>query len=134
MTMPKMTCATDRVIETTLGHVFQFKKGVPLHVPRHCVAAVMEKGAYPADEESKAETTEVTETAKTKTQLEPTDLDERHELLVKAIRDLHEKGELVMTAGNKPNPQQLMKATGLRIDAAERDAAWDVVKAALADD
>lgn len=125
--MPMMICATDRVVETNLGHVLGFKKNVPLHVPKFLVSAVMERGAFPANGEQAA-TTEATEIPLTDKQLEPTDSEARHARLVEAIKSLTASGTLMFTSGGKPNPAQLGKTAGFRIDATERDEAWAVAQ------
>jgi hypothetical protein len=121
--MPMMICAADRVIETTRGHTFAFKANEPLHVPKTLVSFVMERGAFPAPGQT-PEVTEATAPVLNRTQLEPTDPDVRQGLLVAAIKRLLDADKLVFTSGGKPNPVQLGKEAGLRIDAAERDQAW----------
>lgn len=129
--MPLMKCAVDRTIETTLGYVFEFKKNEPLEVPPHVVAALMERGAFPAEgeEEDAAAATEVPPTDK---QLEPADIEIRRGKIIEAMLTLFAKNELLFTATGKPNPAQLSGKVGFRVGADERDAAWTVVQPQVA--
>lgn len=126
-----MYCPVDRVIETTLGYVFGFTKNEPLPIPNRLVPYMMEKGVIPVEgeEEKAADATAETQTDK---QREPTDYDSRIDAVKLKILELHANGVLVYTAGQKPNPAQLSKELKFRIDAAERDVAWDAVKAQVA--
>lgn len=126
--MPLMVCAVDRVIETTLGYSFDFKKGVPLHIPPRAVKAVMERGAAPVEGEEGA-AAEATATPLTDVQREPTDPDERIAAIGAAIKALNAIGELQFTAVGKPNHNQLSRQVRFRVDALERDAAWELVQA-----
>lgn len=123
--MPMMVCAIDRTIETTLGYAFEFKKGVPLHVPPRAVKAVMERGAVPVEGEQDA-VAEATAVPLTDMQREPTDPEERVMRIAEAIVALHKSGELTYTAVGKPSHNQLSRHLKFRVDAAERDAAWDL--------
>ena len=128
--MPKMVCPRDRTIATIFGHVFEFKKDVPMNIPARLVAVVAEYGAVPAEGEDEA-VAAATETELTDKQREPVDVDERLKLIVNKMLELHKADKLVHTAAGKPNPALLSKELHFRIDAAERDAAWDLVKAQI---
>lgn len=125
--MPKMICAVDRTIATTLGYVIEFKKGEPVHVPDRLVAQLMEAGVYPVDgEETKVAA--ITEEPLTAKQLEPHDAEERQRRIIAMIKSLFADNKLVFTAGGKPSPAPLSKALGFPIDAGERDIAWEACK------
>lgn len=122
-----MYCPVDRTIETTFGYVFGFKKNEPLSVPDRMVKFVSERGAFPVDGEE-AKVVAATEAEKTDKQLEPTDYTLRLQMIGDKIVELHKSGDLLYTAGSKPNTKQLERVLKFAISIAERDEAWDAVK------
>ncbi len=128
--MPMMVCAADRTVATTLGYVFDFKKNEPLHVPAIAVKSVMEAGVFPAEGEEQ-KVAEATSEQPTDKQLEPSDIDVRQAAIREAIGSLHESGQLVFTAGGKPNPAQISRVVKFQVGADERDAAWEAIKDGL---
>lgn len=110
----------DLVIGGTTGHAIEFKKGVPVHVPREMWAEVQSRGAIPEEdlpEEQRAKTTE------------PNDPEERE----KMIFGVFEKMVLAnaredFAATGVPHGKALEKQLGFKVDNKERDALWQKFK------
>lgn len=115
--------ARDRTIESTLGHVLFFQKGVPQHVPPELVKTVLDMGAEAVDDEALAEAAKVMAPAGAK--VEPTDPNARAEALAEAIALLVEAGKReAFTAGGAPHVKALNELLGWTPSSEERDTAW----------
>lgn len=113
----KFVMMRDRTVTSTLGHSIEFKKGVPTHVPKPLWAEVQAQGAVPEDELPE----EVV-----KRPNEPTETVDRLNAIVKVI------GEMVaannrddFTAAGLPHTKVLSDKLGWKVEAAERDKAFD---------
>lgn len=114
----------NRRLPTTKGHVIRFKKGEPRTIPPECLEEAMRFGAVPTSEQNVPQEEEQIEPE------QPTTVEERRELIQEGIRILEgRQGREDFNASGSPNVKKLEEETGLRdIQAAERDAAYDMLK------
>ena len=111
----------DRTVVSTLGHSVEFKKGAPTHVPPALIAEVLAAGGITKDEIPEDEA---------KKTLEPTDPNERAELIQEAIKIVVERANRDdFTATGAPSPKVLSTELGWPISAKERDLQWAAYQA-----
>jgi hypothetical protein len=106
----------DKTVPTLLGHTFEFKKGVPLNVPRECHAAVMAVGAVPTEDIVEEKAPE---------DLEALSMDEKAKRVEAAIAEMLTKPDRNdFTASGTPHLKVLSEKVGFKVDTTMRDEAW----------
>jgi hypothetical protein len=121
----KLVLNRDYVMVTNSGRSYEFKKGVPTHVPAMFAQAAINIGAE-AVSEDKDEANQLMLDAdleeKARLQREP----KLREILVSMI-ERNESGDF--TAGGKPNTGKVQKRFGEPVDRAEVEALFAQVQA-----
>jgi hypothetical protein len=119
--MPTFVLNRTHTLRTTFGHIINFHKNEPTHVPPECVKDAVAIGAQPTEGEI-----DVIGEAKEDVVLSAT---ERKELLNKAFTRLEvrqERGDF--TAQGVPNLRVLEGMTGFSVQTKERDEAWQAYR------
>jgi hypothetical protein len=115
----KFTMARDRSVSTKFGRSFEFKKGVPLHVPDMCWEDVQAAGAVPEDDlPVPEEGAVVVPQGKART-----------DAIQTAMKQMVLRGERNdFSASGAPKVEPLSHALGFPVDAKERDSVWVAVQ------
>jgi hypothetical protein len=117
----KFVMHRDRTVPSTLGHVIEFKKGVPMHVPPALHRLVLEAGGEPEEELKEDPRDPKTPTGK----VEPGDPQEREKQILDAMEMLATENKREnFTAGGAPHNKALTALLGWAPDAKERDTLW----------
>ena len=115
----------DRTVATRRGHVIEFKKGEPTHVPRECWDEVIAVGAVSEDE--------LVEEVKPASS-EPNDMGERLDALFAAFEAIVlRNAPSDFTAGGVPNAKAIQAVLGWAPDTKERNDAWTKFREAKGD-
>lgn len=119
----KFITLRDKTVATLFGHSFEFKAGVPLHVPPSCYEAVQAAGAVPEDE----------------LPVDDADLaaapqgEAREALIIAAMKEMVLANDRdSFTAAGAPAAPALSAKLGFTVSGPERDTAW--TKAQVSDD
>jgi len=113
----KLQCPIDKLIVTSVGYTFNFKKNVPLNVPPIAIQDCLQQGCYAADGE----------VIPTEEKKEALDVQgpERETALKKQIRSMvarNKRGDF--TGSGKPDAVVMTQDLGFQVFAKERDILW----------
>lgn len=127
--MPMYVLSRNFCLATTSGRSFEFRKGVPLHVPQHLVRDVVAIGGQPADgSEPDVFDEKVLPPA-------PTDPSERANDISEAILRLAERNQRGdFTSANLPHTKAVSTLVGYRVDAREILAVMNLINTAAAEE
>jgi hypothetical protein len=111
----------DKTISGTSGHSIEFKKGVPVHVPREMHETVLEKGAVPADE---------LDLEPPKRSEVPNEQVDRDILIKAAMEQIVERNTRDEFAANgAPSRDAIAKIVGFTVNKKECDELWKKLQA-----
>lgn len=111
----------NRTLATTSGHVIEFVKGVPTHVPADAYADAQAIGAIPEDELPENEVVEADEI---------TDPEARKAAVYAAFDALVlRNGREDFTAAGSPTPKALNTLLGWALSSKERNLSWNQYRA-----
>jgi hypothetical protein len=116
----KFVFQRNRVVASLYGHVLDFKKGVPTHVPPECYAEVVAAGGIPEDGEELD-----LDPPKKEAKQEPVDPVSRKKAIFDAFETLSLRGKRTdFTAGGAPHGKALEAELGWNVSNKERDLLW----------
>ncbi len=116
----KFTMFRNRTVATSRGHIIEFLKGVPTHVPPECYDEVIAAGAIPEDEMPDAEVAE---------NAEPNDPAERRAAMFDAFEKIVLRNNRDdFAASGAPNGKALNTLLGWPVESKERVATWNQFK------
>jgi hypothetical protein len=114
----KFVFPRDRVVASVYGHVIQFKKGEPTHVPPEMYREVVAVGGVPEEELD-------LDKPKGDGPQEPVDPVERKKAIMGAFEALVLRGKREdFTAGGQPHRKALTRELGWQVMDKERDPLW----------
>lgn len=113
----KFTLHRDRTVVSTKGHIVEFKKGEPVHVPPEMHQEVLAVGAEPEEDLPEEEQPSGAQ--------QPSDPAEREAALFAAFEAIILRGNRdEFTAGGAPHGRTLATELGYVVSSKERDLAW----------
>jgi hypothetical protein len=116
--MPDFVLSRNHSMRTLFGHIVEFKKGQPTHVPPICVKDAVAIGALPVDGEIDVLDPELPEPIF----MTP---EERQENIIAAFKLLEDRGGREdFTASGCPTREALVKILGFATDKKEYEALW----------
>ena len=114
----KFVFARNRVVSSKFGHVIEFPKDVPTHVPPEMYQEVLAVGGVPEDDID-------LDPPKTEGVDEPVDPAAREAALFAAFEALALRNKREeFTAGGQPHQKALAKELGWTVSNKERDLMW----------
>lgn len=115
----KFVFARDRIVTSRFGHVINFAKGVPTHVPPEMYQEVLAVGGTPEED------IDLDPPKSSDGKDEPVDPVAREAALFAAFSALALRNKREdFTAGGQPHPKALAKELGWSISNKERDLMW----------
>jgi hypothetical protein len=117
----KFVMNRDRTVPSTLGHVIEFKKDIPTHVPKALHQMVMEAGAVPEEELED----DPRDAKSPKGATAPEDGDERKSQILTAMELIADENKAEsFSAGGVPSAKALQAALGWKVTEQERKELW----------
>lgn len=124
----------DVTVTSLKGYSFNFKKGIPQHVPKQCHAEVIERGILPVDQDGSLDPAKLDEIAqegdpKARIVLAPETQAERDEKINEALKAIAKRNRSEdFTAGGVPSPAAVSSALGWKVDGREIRPLWNKLR------